>query len=173
MKQFSDISDFIAHLVERVALVEIAQHHGLEVGARVIEAEAKHEIGTYQSGAGPFDRWAPLAESTLEGWGGHPGKIELGYAPPDNPLLRTGALRDAIDHSVEGHEAAIGVPSRIVTVNDKSVDVGDVAIWQELGTAKIPPRSFLGRAGFVKEKEVAEVIGIEIVHAISGVRPNR
>ena len=41
----------------------------------LLEAEAKHFIGHYQEG------WDPLAPSTIK------EKTDLGYAPPDNPLL--------------------------------------------------------------------------------------
>lgn len=171
MRQFGNLGDFIAHLTTRVYAVDRAITHGLTVGARIVADEAKHEIGTYQSAAGPFDAWPALAESTLEGWRGYPGKRELGYAPPDNPLLRTGALRDAIEYSVEHHEGAVGVPDRMVSADGKMENVGDVAVWQELGTTKIPARSFLGRAGFVKHEKVAEAVALEVIHAISGIRP--
>lgn len=172
MKDFASLEEFVVFLATRVPVVDASVTHGLEVACRIVETEAKHEIGTYQPSGGPFAAWAPLAETTLEGWAGRPGKVELGYAPPDNPLLRTGELRDAVEHTVDVDEAAVGVPSKIVIDGDKSVDIGDVAIWQEMGTVKIPPRSFLGHAGFVKEKAVVEAIGLEIIHAVSGVRPN-
>lgn len=94
-------------------------------------ADAKARIGHYQDG------WAPLAETTLHGWNGHPGKIELGYAPPDNPLLRKGDMRDSIQglamRTLFGAEGAVGSNSKI-------------ALWQEMGTSRIPPRPFLGPA---------------------------
>ena len=96
-----------------------------------VSEEAKGFIGTYQDG------WAPLAESTLNGWNGHPGKIELGYAPPDNPLLREGTMRESIEGAAE--KSMFGASG---VVASKSL----VALWQELGTVKIPPRPFLALA---------------------------
>ena len=34
-----------------------------------------------------------------------------------------------------------------------------MAVYQELGTSKMPPRSFLGGAAFAKQAEVLEVLG--------------
>jgi hypothetical protein len=48
----------------------------------------------------------------------------------DGPLLETGELRASIEWNAEGKEGHVG------SNNDK-------AVWQELGTARIPPRSFL------------------------------
>ncbi len=94
----------------------------------VLAERAKEYIGHYQPG------WAPLAESTLEGWHGHPGKTELGYAPPDNPLLREGNMRESISGEAElmpfGARGVVGSESKI-------------ALYQEIGTERIPPRSFL------------------------------
>jgi phage gpG-like protein len=51
------------------------------------------------------------------------------------PLLETGEMRDSIRHEVVPEELAVVVGS-----NDKR------ALFQELGTSRIPPRSFLGLA---------------------------
>ena len=115
-----------------------------EVFMEAMAKEAKEWIGFYHPG------WAPLAESTLEGWHGHPGKIELGYAPPDNPLLRTGDMRDSIQSQAElasyGAEGVIGSESKI-------------ALYQEMGTSKIPPRPFLGGVMSVSGNKAKVVFG--------------
>ena len=97
----------------------------------VLADRAKEYIGHYQSG------WAPLADSTLNGWNGHPGKIELGYAPPDNPLLREGDMRE----SISGDAGLMPFGARGVVGSDSKI-----ALWQELGTVRIPPRPFLALA---------------------------
>jgi len=48
----------------------------------------------------------------------------------NTPLLETGELRASIEWNSTGNEGHVG------SNNDK-------AVWHELGTAKIPPRSFL------------------------------
>lgn len=153
MTGFPDLESFAAHLSKVAAEVQVAQHEGLKHAAETIEKEAKSAIGEYQEVAGPFGAWAPLSPATLS------GKAELKYSPPDNPLLREGDLRESIEHTVRGNEAVVGSNS-------------DVAVWQELGTpgAKypIPPRSFLGRAAFVKAPEVVSHIAARVVRALNG-----
>lgn len=155
MKSLS-LDRFIEHLALVKATLPEREAHAVLDAAKLIQTEAKAEIGHYQDAAGPFPAWAPLADTTLNGWRGHPGKIELGYAPPDNPLLRTGEMRDSIEVSHHGNEASVGSNS-------------DVAVWQEFGTNKIPPRSFLGRAAFVKGEAAANLIGKEITDALAGI----
>jgi phage gpG-like protein len=127
-------------LVEAASAMPIAQQTALEHAADIVETEAKAEIGHYQADASPFSAWRELADSTKL------DRVLKGY-PENEPLLRTGGLRDSIGSIVIDNEAHVGS-------ND------DKAVWQELGTAKgIPPRSFLGGAAVRKSKEVSEVIG--------------
>lgn len=155
MKQFRDLSSFVVFMAARRAALPAAEKAGLEAAAKIIAQEARDEIGTYQGAAGPFAAWAPLADSTLNGWRGHPGKIAMGFAPPDNPLLATGDMRDSIGYSVEGLKAVIG-----------STD--PVAVFQELGTSKMPARSFLGGAAFRKAEAAAKAIGKAVAYELAG-----
>lgn len=163
-----NIAEFVLHLERAVFNLAHEEHEAMERACKVVEKEAKAEIGTYQSAAGPFPAWAPLSDATLDGFyhqGGFwvQGKEDAGYAPPDNPLLREGTMRDSIQHKVEGHFAG---SQGVVGTNDP------VAVYQELGTPNatypIPPRSFLGRAAYVKAHEVAHHLGIAPVLALCG-----
>jgi len=140
--------EFIAKLGEMVIETEIATHEGLERAGQIVEREAKAEIGHYQEAAGPFQAWQELAESTKD------DRVKHGYSEND-PLLREGDLRDSIEHKVEGHTAYVGSDSPI-------------AEYQELGTAHIPPRSFLAGALIRKEREVVDEIGRNFVGALIG-----
>jgi hypothetical protein len=51
----------------------------------------------------------------------------------DTPLLETGEMRDSIEWQAHGLTGEVGSNS-------------DKALWQELGTSRIPPRSFLAGA---------------------------
>jgi hypothetical protein len=176
MREFRDIASFVRYLQTLEPRVETAIHRGLTEGGRMIQEEAQHSIGHYQTSAGPFRAWPPLAEATL--YGGkdlhghtHPGKIELGFAPPDNPLLRTGELRDHIELSIGHHKAVVGVPDETVgdgTPENPVRNIGDVAVWQEFGDRNMPARSFLGRAGFVRAKAAAHAIGHAVYLALAG-----
>lgn len=104
----------------------------LEKACVIIEEDAKSKPGTYQTG------WAPLKPATI-----------AQKTTGDSPLLETGEMRDSIEHTVQGKSGFVG------SNNDK-------AVWQELGTSKIPPRSFLGLAAHEKGQEAADAIGTEL-----------
>lgn len=139
---------FAAHLLTRVVEMDHAAHEGLTKAAKIVEKEAKAEIGHYQDAAGPFPAWAELADSTKE------DRASKGY-PDNDPLLREGTMRDSIGHEVSHHEAVVGSNS-------------DIAVYQELGTQHIPPRSFLGGAAARKSHEVGEILGHEAVKGLIG-----
>ena len=142
------LTDLIAHL----AKIELAQHamerHALEKCARLVEKRAKAKIGEYQPQSGPFAAWAELSDATKNDRARH------GYAD-DDPLLRTGGMRDSIEHTVADGVAQIGSNS-------------DIAVYQELGTAHIPPRSFLGGAMADSVDEIKEIVGGSVKAALVG-----
>lgn len=123
-------------------------HHALEKAAVIVEKRAKEKIGEYQDEAGPFAGWAELADATKD------DRVRQGY-PEDEPLLRTGEMRDSIEHVVADGEAQVGS-------ND------DKAVWQELGTEHIPPRSFLGGAAVEKLDDVITLVGEHAVASLVG-----
>jgi hypothetical protein len=104
--------------------------------AATVQKRAKELIGSYKNPA-----WPQLAESTQA------DRERQGF-PADEPLLRTGELRDSIGAFVEMHGAG---GRAVVGSNDP------VAEWQELGTSRIPPRSFLLAAALDSEKEIARM----------------
>jgi hypothetical protein len=152
MREMS-LAGFIGHLGALPAELHHATHKALERAAVLVEKEAKAEIGHYQGAAGPFAAWAPLAERTIE------DRVAKGFTP-DDPLLRTGTLRDSIHHKVE----MTGPASGVAVIGSAS----DIAVWQELGTAKIPPRSFLGGAAVREGHAIAEICGKGVAVAIVG-----
>lgn len=152
MKEMS-LDGFLLHLAGMEIAMTAHTAHALEKAAVMVETEAKAEIGHYQGEAGQFAAWAELADSTKADRARH------GYAE-DEPLLREGTLRDSITHSVEvtgpvAGEAVIGSNS-------------EIAVYQELGTSRIPPRSFLGGALVRKADKVAELLGGHVEKALLG-----
>lgn len=134
--------EFVAKMAALTVALEEGRHHALEEAAKVVEKEAKRVIGTYDYG------WPQLADATQE------DRVQKGYTPND-PLLRSGELRDSIEHKVVSREEAhIGSNS-------------DIAVYQELGTDHIPPRSFLAGAAAHKEKEVVDLIGHHVVQVFT------
>ena len=148
MREFNSLASFALHLVKLEATEVLALHHGLKQVAEHIEKTAKDEIGYYQPAVGPFPAWQELAESTKA------DRMNKGY-DPDEPLLRDGTLRDSIVHEVGGLEAVIG--SKL-----------DIALYQELGTEKIPPRPFLGTAAFISKKKIEKILGAAAVSGLLG-----
>jgi phage gpG-like protein len=147
MREMS-LSGFMAHIAGAMVEIEHATHRALERAAVTVEREAKREIGRYQDQAGPFQAWKELAEATQA------QRFLAGY-PENEPLLVTGELRDSISHAVGHHEAVVGSNS-------------EIAEYQELGTKRIPPRSFLGGAAFRKAERVAEILGGGVAMALVG-----
>jgi phage gpG-like protein len=132
-------------LLERMSVVveeEIAE--GVKRGADKLKEAAKARIGFY-----PADgSWPQLADSTQEDRGKH------GFAPND-PLLRTGELRESIGALVVGKHAVVGSDL-------------DIALYQELGTEKIPPRPFLGSSAAAEAEAIAKDIGIGVMRKMTG-----
>lgn len=145
------IASFMNELALMAPRVALEQHAALKKAAQVVEKEAKQEFGVYQGAIGPFAKWEELADSTKL------DRAAKGFTEND-PLLRTGKLRDSISHEVHGLSAAVG-------------STEDVMVYQELGTEKIPPRPVLAPALLRKEKQVLKLIGVHTAHAIIGNAP--
>jgi len=130
------IDQFISKLATMAVAVTIAEHKGLEAAAKIVETEAKSEFGKYQGAIGGYAKWEELAEATKD------DRTRKGYTP-DDPLLRSGGLRDSISHETRALEAVIGSDS-------------DLMVFHELGTKNMPPRAVLGPALLRKEDEVVK-----------------
>lgn len=149
MKEFSSFGSFAKHLLVTAELGEVVTHHIAEKAGQIIQEDAQKRIGEYQEYVGPFNAWAPLAESTVA------DRIAKGFSP-DDPLLRTGDLRDSIQVEATGNEAVVGSAS-------------EIAMYQELGTDRgIPPRPFLGPAAFESKLPIGEMAAKTVVAWVSG-----
>lgn len=146
LRQFAD------HL-ERIAVAQPRlEREALNAAGRTLREEARGYLGEYQAAAGPFPAWPALAPYTVE------RRVALGFTP-DDPLLRTGELAASIGYSVRGRLLRIGSPLQ-------------VAFWQEFGTEKIPPRSFLGRALAVRGPQTTRTIAFVLLRPLLfGVAP--
>ncbi|MCC3246674.1 hypothetical protein LG047_15340 [Methylocystis sp. WRRC1] len=143
------LADFAKDLARADVMFEFARHEALEKACQIVEDEAKRVIGTYDYG------WKQLAPATQR------ERVRLGFTPND-PLLRSGELRDSITHHVVTGLTGTGA------MREDAGYVGSpskIALYQELGTARIPPRSFLGGAARAKEGEIHR-IGATAFHAV-------
>lgn len=151
MREFSSLGRFAEHLLALQVTEVVALHKGLERCAQHVETTAQDAIGHYQAAVGPFPEWAPLAPATVA------DRVRQGFSP-DDPLLRTGDLRDSITHQVGALEAVIGSES-------------DVALYQEMGTETIPPRPFLGPALIHNENRIKRILGEAALSGLLGGAP--
>lgn len=148
MREFDSPAAFALHLLAVSYAIHKAEQAGLERVAKLIEKDAKDRIGHYQAAIGPFPEWEPLADSTEY------EKSRAGY-PVDAPLLRTGEMRESIEHEVARNEAVIGSKQ-------------DKAAWQEFGTDSIPPRPFIGPAAFNNRDKIEQILGEALVQGLTG-----
>ena len=143
----SSFAQLAARLATADADMKLAQEAILEKACQMIEDEAKGAIGSYKYG------WPQLAESTQQ------ERVAQGYSA-NEPLLRTGQLRDSIGHVVvSSKEAFIGT-------NDP------IAPYQEFGTSKIPPRPFLGGALAASEGKIERMAARMVEGAMLHGGPN-
>jgi HK97 gp10 family phage protein len=153
MTLFHTLNDFVAHLSTIEADLELAREAAVVKGCQIVQKEAKAVIGTYKDGCG----WPRLAPATQD------DRVQKGF-PPNEPLLRTGSLRESIESTAPVYEGA--EVCGYVGSNHPH------AIYNELGTAKIPPRSFLGGASRAKEHEVQQAMGRMVEAAFVQGGPN-
>lgn len=155
--EFGSLEALAVRLVAQAMKQDVILNAGLEKICQAVENTAKGEIGTYQPAVGPFPAWAELADSTKA------DRLAKGFTEND-PLLRDGALRESISHEVHALEAVVGSDS-------------DIAVYQEFGTVKIPPRPFLGPAAIRNHEKIEKIageaalaglIGTDQVHASLG-----
>jgi len=128
----------LADMLETSArsLVPRLENDLVEIGA-VVRTTAAEYIGH------EMPEWPPLAPSTIK------QKERLGYTgrvSGTDPLLRTGEMRDSIKAVVADLTLAVGSTDK-------------VAVFQELGTSRMPPRPFLGLAMSNSLEFAAERLG--------------
>lgn len=162
MRYFQSPKSFAEFLYEKTAALGVVESAALAKVGAIVQKDAKGRIGVYQEEDGPFPAWSDLAPSTVA------DRISKGFTPND-PLYRTGDMRDSIEYSNDESRVVIGSASK-------------VALWQEMGTTgpnagaggyHVPPRPFLGPALFVNASKCARIIGEEIAVWLAGVRANK
>lgn len=131
-RSFKNFGALASHFEKAVDNIHRNGPIALEQIGRRVEVLAKSKLGEYQPG------WVGLADSTLA------DKV-LGGWPIPSPLLRTGEMRETIHHTVYEKAAVIGSDSQI-------------AVWQEMGTSKMPARSFLGSSMIDTREQNVETI---------------
>ena len=144
MASFADVA---ARIASMAAAMKDTQVDVLDEMATRIQERAKEKIGHYQDESGPFNAWAQLKKSTQRERERH------GYTPND-PLLRTGGLRDSIKKAIYGSFAVVGSDSMLAVYHEFGTHGPGVGPdgWHD------PPRPFLGPAAYESREWVGEVV---------------
>jgi hypothetical protein len=140
MAQMFTLGSFARFLVDEVIVnADTGRKEALEVMAKAIKSKARGVLGTHEYG------WPPLEPETI-----------ARKATGDSPLLETGEMRDSIDYTIiePGKRAEVGSNS-------------DIAVFMELGTERVPARSFLAQTGARHGKAAAELAGAIVAAAIA------
>jgi phage gpG-like protein len=133
-----NLAEAAARMAAAAIDIEAAKRAAIEEACVIVEARAKGMIGH------PNPGWPPLKPETIT----HKGGLAM-------PLLETGEMRDSIQHTVvDSSQGWVG--SNL-----------DRAIFHELGTSKIPPRSFLAHSAMESGPEIAKMVAKTIGGAIS------
>lgn len=152
MKEFS-LESFSKHLEKSVIQYPKKEKTTLEFIGQHLEEKSKETIGHYQQGAGKFETWPELAETTKR------DKELKGYVLNEeyNPLYRTGEMKESIHHAVNigTHTLHVGSPS-------------DIMLYQEMGTTHIPARSVLGLTLFKEKEQIQFILGLFLYNWIMG-----
>lgn len=135
-----------ARMLTDAAIANEAEGQGIVRACELVQKTAKSYLGHYDHPGG----WAQLAEATQA------DRVRQGF-PANEPLLRTGDLRDSI---------AIDAPHR----NGREVfgyvfSNNPIAKFQELGTVSIPPRPFLSTAAMECEPQVHRILAAAFFEA--------
>src|SRR5580700_3121910 len=77
-----------------------ATRTALKEGAELVKTAAQECIGSYQPAKSDVPAWAPLSPATQE------DRVAKGFTP-DDPLLRSGELRNSIETRPIGDEAVL------------------------------------------------------------------
>lgn len=130
---FGEFGKFIGQRPERIKS-ERAEALG-DIGESVSQL-AQSKAGFYQDAVGPFQAWAPLAESTMV------ERVEKGFTPND-PLFRTGELAQSYTFAVDGSDS-VSVGSPLDKAADMEFGVGGV----------VPARPVVGPSMY-EEKDIS------------------
>jgi hypothetical protein len=146
MKEFKSFAAFATHLQLLAIEGKVVKRGIVEAGAQEVQDTARGMIGFYHEDP----KWPELSPEY------EAAKVRAGFEP-DAPLLRTGEMRDSINHiiSTDGNSATIGS-------DDQKL------VWHELGTDRMPPRPVMGPAGVHSAPRVVHMAAASAAAWVAG-----
>ena len=132
---FKHLAEFVEEMDE---LVPLAIAAGPIAAATIVHRATVKKFGHYQNEYGPFDKWEPLKKDTKS------ERVRLGFTE-DDPLLRSGELRDSYEVKYSGLMAGVGS----ALGKAEGMELGDPI-------KNVPARSTLGAAFAENEAEAFE-----------------
>jgi phage gpG-like protein len=142
VSQVFSLLGFVAHLETIKRDMHTLGPMIIEKACAMVAAEARRVIGK------GYDDWPALKPETMA------ERVRLGFKA-NEPLLRTGQLRDSIEWNSQGNQGWVGS-------NDP------VAVWQELGTSRIPPRPFLAGAAAAMGPKIEKMAARAVIATMAG-----
>jgi phage gpG-like protein len=127
-----------------VAQLKAIEHDMHELGPAIVAEACRLVCAEAKRVIGEgYDDWPPLQPETLA------------RKMMNTPLLETGELRASIEWNSSGNEGHVGSNS-------------DKAVWHELGTSRIPPRSFLVGAALHMEPKIEKMAARAVMAVMRG-----
>lgn len=152
--------DALADEIDRrtVALPAAVREAAAAAGALAVEA-SKKMIGHYQPAVGDLPAWAPLTDATKA------DRTAKGFTP-DDPLLRSGELRDAVEFKPAVDGVGIGVfgDSRLATIA-RAMEYG---YYNVRAGRFVAPRSYIRGAVYVTLPAMIKEISGRVFAVLSG-----
>ena len=133
-----ELRDFPMVLEQSILKRKLIEKKVLQEIGKIVRDKAKELIGHEQP------EWASLSPYTIA------DRVARGYAP-NEPLLREGKLRDALQYEVLPLENS-------VCIGYQGSEVAKYARVQELGYGKVPPRPTLKTALFREFKKIIQIV---------------
>lgn len=146
---FAELADVIQ---AQAAAIPAAVREGVAAGAELIAQDARDRIGGYQDAVGDLPAWARLSDATQA------DRFAKGFTA-DDPLLRSGKLRDSIEVREVDEGAEIGVFNPEMTTLAAAMELG---YWNARTQTAVPPRSYLRGAATVKGEAAASEISSRV-----------
>jgi HK97 gp10 family phage protein len=143
MKTLNSLSDLARALEQNAKQMQAALAGALKTSAIAVADAAKDKL----DGKDKPQDWPELSDAAKA------EHVRKGY-DENAPLLASGALRDSIQYRSTEKSFEVGSDSQI-------------AVYQELGTATIPPRPFLAPALHNKIPSILETVGKAVEKALA------